>query len=326
MKLSEQARTWANDIISTKWDPQRFRLTLRKESARVLKHLARAVYRAELDVWDLAGVAAVELDRRGRVRRGREVRFPLGSDESGPAPADEPCAAEDVLPTALEAALAVARPRYRRVQVRAVVRRPTRHGALLLVWLEHLPSDGQISVDLDPSSGERLGYCCAPFYRGSTRSAALTRFTVIQRAQQALDLPPGARLARAQLASRAGERVWRLRWEVKGEERRGFVKAALNGRTGEVCGFFRSIREVALLDASARPPREEAEKTLEVLVRLKLGEGASVSPLVPGAIVEKGRARAAWLSVVEVDGKARRVSLAAGQVRFRPDLPRRAAG
>lgn len=68
--------------------------------------------------------------------------------------------------------------------------------------LEGRAADGRVEIDLDGRDGARVGYRCLPFLRGSRRCAALSRWSAVQRARAALDLPPGARLTRAALADR----------------------------------------------------------------------------------------------------------------------------
>ncbi len=302
-----RARAWAAEVLGAVWTPERFGLEVEREEVRFLRRAGHHVVTVRFAVWERLGVAAVAL-----TPGGPRARFPVSS-EDGPA-ADpraircDPGAPE--LAAAIAAARGAADPAGRRaVRARACWAVPSRGGLELLVLLEHRPDDGLLAVDLDARDGERLGYRCLPFRRGSRRSAALSRFSAVKRARAALTLPAAARLVRCELVHGAGARLWRLRWEVGEGPGRGFVAAALNGRSGQVCETFAARRPA--LTAAALPSREEARRTLELAVRARLGRGAYLGPLVAGA---SGPAdERVWLAVARGPGGGLfRASVSAG--------------
>src|SRR5690606_3363078 len=147
-----------------------------------------------------------------------------------------------------------------------------RGGAEVAVVVERAQPDGELVVDLDATTGERLGLLARPVLRGSTRSAALGRRAAVAHARaQAPVLPPGARLGRARLAHTHLGRVWRVRWDGDDEA----LVVTLHARSGRLCGWERVTRGAASTQAGTRA---EAAAALRLAVDLRVGPAAHVSP------------------------------------------------
>jgi len=311
--LLRSAEAWANEVLASRWAAVRFRLEPVDESWRRDRALGREHYRVELRVWELAGEARVEADRRGRVVA---TTFPAaaGDADAGPGAATE--AAPAAVLEAARAAAAADRPGAR-LRVREAAPVPAGRGRRAWrVVVDAVPRDGRLVVDVDPRGPRRLGYRCDPFLRGSRRSAALSRASALARARADLDLPSAARVVGARLDARGRGRVWRLRWELATAEAEGVVAAALNARTGELHAYRSTVAPAAA--AVGRPERAQAETELAAAARVRLGEGARVGPLIGGATDALAGGRPAWLAVVRApNGRLYRASLDAGRVRFR---------
>lgn len=305
-----EAARWGEELVGA-MGAGRFRLELEEGRWRHVRALGRERYQARFRLWEALGWAEVELPREGSPR----VQLSAGEPLELAAGALAPELVERALGAALrEAEQLEARP-LRARQVRAA---PGRRGcAAVSVLLERHPPDGRLVIDLDPGAGGRVGWLCLPLLRGSTRSAALSRPSALRRARAALDLPPGARLTSARLIrSRAG-RTWRLRWEVEGAASAGALVASLNARTGRVAVFLSTVgpRQRVLPAAAAR---ETAERELRRAVVRRLGPGARLGGVVPGAVGADGELRAAWLAaVLGPDGAVFRAVLDRGRVSLR---------
>jgi hypothetical protein len=162
-----------------------------------------------------------------------------------------------------------------------------------------------------------------PFYRGSKRSGAIARTTAVQRARASLDLPRGSRLAYSRLVVRSLGRLWRLRWEVREPGGTGWIKVALNARTGWICELSRAVCKVTCLSEEARAPLKEASTQLRLAAVLRFGERVLVGQLVEGAVTLGTETVPCWLAVVRGERGTFRASLARGQVRFRSRSKRR---
>lgn len=302
--IRARAEVLARQVLERRWAPERFRLELEGERVRRQRALLRPLYVASFQVWERAEVALVD---------DAQVRYPMPREEPSPP---EVAAPEEVRAAALAAANAL-RPGEGH-EVELVRRGPA---GPYHVELRRLPPDGRLTVELDPRDGAWVGYCCLPLYRGSSRCAALGRSGAVSRARAALELPPRARLVYTRLEQRPLGRLWSLRWEVREGPARGHIHVDLNARTGAVCRLTRSLEQVPTL-AGERDARQEAEHALQLEVAVRLGDGACLGPLVPGAVTRRGRARPAWLAVVLLRGAVYRATLCDGRVRL--ERPRRA--
>jgi hypothetical protein len=300
-----RARERAEELLQRRWAPARFRLQVRREQVRRHRGLGRPLYEVQFGVWERAGQARVEGDGR--------VRFPLPWD--APMVGVDPAA---LPPETLAVVTEVAQRVHPDEPVRVVAR-----GALdpSCFGVERLPGDGRLTVQIDPSDGELLGYTCLPFFRGSRRCAALSRWGAVQRATAQVALPEGARLAYSKLSSRPLGRLWGFRWEVGRGPLRGWVKVELNARTGVVCRLLRAVDRVSLVKGE-RGDEATARSALELAARVRHGASAELGPLVPGAVVRRGKPCQAWLAVIQTPRGSVRASLVEGRVALEP--PRRA--
>lgn len=309
-----EAELWGEEILAAgSWGPERFRLELLEERWRFHRALGRERYQARFRAWESLGWARVEVDREGRAQR---VVFP---DADPPDAEGIPAGAEELRrwgQAALEVAGSVAPGRP--FDLRSVQAYPaTRGGLEVRALVEHHPLDGQLVVDIDPRGPGRVGFLCAPLFRSSRRSQALSRASAVARARRQLALPDGARLTSARLVKGGLGRVWRLRWEVETDEQVGALVASLNGRTGRPCVFLSTVApRVRPLPATLE--REAAESQMRQAVERRLGPGARVGSLVPGAVGEGDELRTAWLAAVcAPDGGVFRAVLDAGRVSLR---------
>ncbi|MCA8926348.1 MAG: hypothetical protein KDD82_31360 [Planctomycetes bacterium] len=318
MDPDSTARTWAAEILETQWRPARFRLELEEERWRSSPGVARQHYQARYRVWELAGLA--------RVDRGPQPEPPAFPAETERlvelaercAPPEDPA----LVAQALELARGALPPGLS-LRTRGVCSESRRRGATRhWVVIEKSAPDGQIVIDYDPQGERRLGYLCGPFYRGSTRSAALSRASAVRRAQQVLGVPEGSRLSRARVVKGAMGRVWRLRWEVDTQHETGAITASLNARTGAVCVYFSTVAPRPQLCAEGVPTLERAAREIALAARAELGEGLEISEPIPTAVgFQTGAPRAAWVAVIRApdrklyralhDGRGVRLKLSA---------------
>ncbi|MCO5170992.1 MAG: hypothetical protein M9894_32105 [Planctomycetes bacterium] len=296
-ELRRRAEAWAAEVLPG----PRWRVELTEERPR--RHRSgRASYRARFRAWELAGAARVRLGPGGQPG---EVVFPAGELEApgfAPLPDDLPAR-----PLVLEAALAAARRSIPEdaLGARLALWRQVRGGAEVVVAVERARPDGELALDLDPETGERLGLLALPLLRGSRRSAALGRMTALARArEQAPPLPDGARPVRARLLERPIGRLWRVRYQAAGGVA---VVVTLHARSGQLVGWERTGGRAV----PRAPARDEAAAALRLTVELRLGDRARVSAPVPGA---RG-GRRVWLAVVHApDGRLFRAVLDGGRV------------
>lgn len=298
-ELRRRAEAWASEVLPG----PRWRVELTDERARRHKS-GRPAYRVRFRAWELAGAARVPLGAGGQPG---QVTFPTGDlDAPGfePLPDDAPARA-----LILEAALAAARRSIPddALAARLAVWRRTRGGREVVVAVERARPDGELALDLDPETGERLGLLALPLLRGSRRSAAIGRMTALARArEQAPPLPEGARPVRARLVERPIGRLWRVRYQGGGQT----LVVTLHARSGLLVGWERTGGRARARAAQA-PGRDEAAAALRLTVELRLGERARLSPPVPGARA----GRRVWLAVVHApDGRLFRAVLDGGRV------------
>lgn len=311
MDLRPAALAWAHEILRAHWAPERYRLEPERERLRLHRGRDRQVYALDLQVWEREGLA--------ELRPG-----PDGDWSCVLFPAEAP--AEAVPRPLPDAAAAVAR---RAAPSDGGLLRAERAlgGAGPALWavVERRRPDGLLGVELDLDGGERVGFVCLPFERGSRQSAALGRASVVERAGTQLRLPPEARLRSARLQSGPGRRVWTLRWEATEGERRGWVRATFNARSGRLCGLSRSLRPVAPVEGPGRASQASAERALALGARLRFGDRARVGIPAPGLVRVGGALRAGWLAVVHAPRGLYRAVLADERVRFVKLRPRRRA-
>ena len=311
MEIRQQAREWAREILATRLDPESFSLELCEERIRAQQALGRQLYQVSFRVWEAAGRAEVSIElRTGRITR---VRYPVGPielDPEGPWEGDASSVEAVALAKVTEARGDAP------VRVSAVLRLVAPRGeSRALVHVERAAPDGVLVVEIDPRAGTREGFQCLPFLRGSTRSGALTRRTAVARARAALDLPPKSRLAYSKLTTRGRRRLWRFRWDVRTENCEGWIKAAVNARTGALCEFSRALCEVSTL-STERSDRAEAVRAIRLAAALRFDESATVGGVVPGAVPCSGELIAGWLAVVSWGAIIVRATYARSRVRF----------
>lgn len=301
-ELRRRAQAWADEVLAA----PRWRLERVEERCRARDAGGRVAYRARFRAWELAGVATVIVGAQGQPV---EVTFP---GESLDPAALSPLPDLPQRPLLLEAALARARRALPDdpLDVRAASWRRVRSAAEVVVVIERARPDGELALDLDARTGERLACLARPLLRGTACSAALGRRTAVARARrQAPTLPEGARLVRARLVVGRLGRVWRVRWQGPRET----LVVTLNARSGALCAWERS---------SADPgdrTRADAAAALRLAVDLRVSEAAHVSTPVPG--VRSGRQ--VWMAVVHAPGgRLFRAVLEGGRV----ELVRRGVG
>lgn len=301
-ELRRLADAWAAEALP----PPRWRMERTQERCRQHDASGRVAYRVHLRCWELAGVARVVVGPRGQPL---EVAFP---GESLDPAALSPLPALSERPLILEAALQRARRAIPDdpLDVRAASWRRIRGAAEVLVFVERARPDGELVLDLDATTGERLGLLARPLLRGTARCAALGRRSAIARARrQAPTLPEQARLASARLVDGRLGRVWRMRWEGRGEA----LSVTINARSGALVAWERVAR------CEGCRTKEEAAAALRVAVDLRIDEAAHVSAPVLGA---RG-GRQVWMAVVHAPGgRLFRAVLEGGRV----ELVRRDAG
>lgn len=315
MDYRDRARDWATEILADRWLTTRFRLELEGERVVMHKRLGRQIYQATFRIWERAGVAEIQSGQSGPIR----VRYPVPLEDLDPSPEAVQLSSSEGA-AVRGAAIRAATPQREGypLEVREIERRAGSRGArCFLVHLEEARPDGALVIELDPLDGERIGYSCPPFCRGSTRSVALGRFEAVKRARAALALPATYWVAHSSLKARArAGRVWVFRFEIRGAPQRGWIKATLNARTGVLCEYSRIVREPASLDPESLT-REEAEHTLRNSVRARLGQLAQIGQPAQGAVLRKGKLVTAWLSVVLAPRGVYRATLAEGRVCLR---------
>lgn len=286
------ARAWAAEILETRWQPVRFRLELEDERWVTSPGAERPHYQARFRVWELAGLARLD-DGDDRCAFPADPERLVELAQRCAPPADP-----ELVRRALERA-AGSLPPGLSLQVRGAVREALRRSTRHWVVIEKSGGDGQVVIDYDPLSERRLGYLCCPFYRGSTRSAALSRESAVRRAQGLLGIPPGSRLSRAKVVKSNLGRVWRLRWEVDTAEETGAIAASLNARTGAVCVFFSTVAPRPLLLTAGVPSRERAALEIARVARAELGDDLVIGQPVPAAFdAGSGTPRAGWIAVI----------------------------
>lgn len=301
-ELRRRAEAWAGEALAA----PRWRLERMDERCRGHDAAGRVAYRARFRAWELAGVATVIVGSQGQPV---EVTFP---GETLDPTAHAPLPDLPQRPLILEAALARARRAIPDdpLDVRAASWRRVRGAAEVVVVIERARPDGELVLDLDASTGERLGLLARPLLRGTACSAALGRRSAVARARrQAPTLPEGARLARARLVTGRLGRVWRVRWQGPREA----LVVTINARTGALCAWERSTT------GEGARTRADAAAALRLAVDLRVSEAAHVSTPVPG--VRGGRH--VWMAVVHAPGgRLFRAVLEGGRV----DLVRRGVG
>lgn len=314
-ELRRRAQVWGEEVLA----PPRWRLERVEERAQRHRASGRPSYRTRLRGWEVAGVARVLLPVRGEVAASFPVSEPLDLTDGLAALADD---APD-RPLIVEAALIAARKALPgdALAVRRVGRRAVRGGTELLAVVERARADGELVLDLDATTGERLGVLAMPLLRGSDRSAALGRCAVILRAREQARslLADEARVLRARLVRGPLGRVWRVHWQVGGQ----LVVTTLNARTGALCGWQRVLRGAR---AGQGPSRDEAITELRLAVELRLRRAVDPptvrAPVISTPIPGVRDGRPVWLAVVHAaDGRVFRAALDRGRV----DLVRRDA-
>lgn len=306
-ELRRRAQAWGEEVLA----PPRWRLERVEERAQRHRASGRPSYRTRLRGWEVAGVARVVLPARGALSATFPVSEPLDLADGLAALADD---APD-RPLIVEAALLAARRELAgdALGVRRIGRRAVRGGVELLVVVERTRADGELVLDLDATTGERLGLLAMPRLRGSDRSAALGRCSVIQRAREQAGalLGEDARVVRARLVHGPLGRVWRVRWRVGAQ----LLVTTLNARTGALCGWQRALRGAA---AGQGPSRDEAITELRLAVELRLGRAPTPvvqTPIISTPIPGVRDGRPVWLAVVHApDGRVFRAALDRGRV------------
>lgn len=304
-ELRLRAQTWGEEVLA----PPRWRLERIEERAQRHRTSGRPSYRTRLRGWEVAGVARVVLPARGTLSATFPVSEPLDLADGLAALAD---GAPD-RPLVVEAALLAARKELAgdALGVRRIGRRAVRGGVELLVVVERTRADGELVLDLDATTGERLGLLAMPLLRGSDRSAALGRCSVIQRAREQAGplLGDDARVVRARLVHGPLGRVWRVRWRTGAQ----LLVTTHNARTGAMCGWQRALR-----GAAAGPSRDEAITELRLAVELRLGRAPTPveqAPVISTPIPGVRDGRPVWLAVVHApDGRVFRAALDRGRV------------
>ncbi|MBX3467320.1 MAG: hypothetical protein KF878_10555 [Planctomycetes bacterium] len=299
-ELRRRAEAWASEVLPG----PRWRVELTDERARRHKSW-RPAYRVRFRAWELAGAARVPLGAGGQPG---QVTFPTGDlDAPGfePLPDDAPARA-----LVLEAALVAARRSIPddALAVRLAVWRRTRGGREVVVAVERARPDGELALDLDPETGERLGLLALPLLRGSRRSAAIGRMTALARARAGAAAARGGALC-AGAPRRAADRAPVARALPGGGQTlvvtsctRSGLLVGWSGFGGRACGRARGAGVGA---------RDRAAAALRLTVELRLGERARLSPPVPGARA----GRRVWLAVVHApDGRLFRAVLDGGRV------------
>ncbi len=311
MEIRERAEEWAREILVGHGSVG-YRTELIKERLRRQKRLQRQLFQATFRIWEPAGLA--EVDVESQAGAPIEIRYPVAAVDAEPVGL-WPQRLDPWIPATL-AEVAKAYPGSE-VGVRELWRaRAARGQERAILNAEHAAPDGVLKVEIDPQTGARIGFLCLPFYRGSKRSGAITRTTAVQRARASLDLPPGTRLAYSRLITRALGRLWRLRWEIRGAGMTGWIKVALNARTGRICELSRAVYPVPCLSDEERAPRGEASTQVRLAAVLRFGQQVEVGQLMEGAVTVGKETVPGWLAVVSGEGGTFRVTQARGQVRF----------
>ncbi len=280
-ELRGLAQAWAGEVLAG----PRWRLERTEERCREHDPGGRAAYRAQFRAWELAGLARVVVGAQGQPL---EVAFPVEAPEASDLAALPELPER---PLILEAALARARRSIPGdpLDVRAASWRRVRGAAEVVVVIERARPDGEVVVDLDASTGERVGVLVRPLLRGTARSAALGRRTAVARArEQAPPLPESARLVRARLVEGRLGRVWRVRWEGAREA----LAVTLNARSGALVAWERVARGEGVRT------RADAAAALRLAVDLRIDPAAHVSAPLLGARA----GREVWMAVVHAPG------------------------
>jgi hypothetical protein len=308
--LLERAGEVARSTVAQRWDEDRFELALAREGDERWSHIfERAYYEASFQLRENAGTATVT-----NGPAGWRVLYPSpGSEEPGePAVATEAELAR-ALGIAEEAARRSGREGALWLRPGVVRRLGGGRGLEVPVRVFTAATDGPVHVELDATTGERIGFFVPAFLRGSRSGRPLSEREVAARVAAEQPPPEGARLVKAHLEEGTTTRSWRLRFDVETAEASGHFLVCAHARTGAVAGITSTVRARTVL--GDRQAREHAEAVVASALPGLLGEDARLGTLIPGALVRRGKPRSGWVGTVTTsEGDVARVSFSGEEV------------